>query len=175
MVVNIVEVVKVFLFFVDDGLEEFEADAVSVFAADVEEQVVVENGVVFEVAVEGEDGFDGLLAFDLGGFFGGRLAAQLFDAFGELLGVSHFVDGDELDIGGQFAVVSVVQIIVLVHILVDCVQLHGAGLVEDFDDFLPSGFFCVLCHIFFSCIVFFFLCSRITLSFYCNSGGSDFQ
>jgi hypothetical protein len=96
--------------------------------------------------IEGKDGFDLLALFNLGGCFGDRFAAQLLDALGKHLGMAHFIDGDQFDILGQFAVIHVVQIVVLVHVLGDGMQLHPPGFVQYFDNLCPSCISCRCVH-----------------------------
>jgi hypothetical protein len=87
---------------------------------------------------------DALTLGDCAGQFSGGLPAQLLDTFGESFGMSHLVDGDELHLARQLTVVHVVQAVVVVHVLMDRLQLHGPCLVQHFDDLCPPFLF--RCH-----------------------------
>ena len=110
---NIVEVIEVDLFLVDDGFEEFRADAVAVVAADRQELVVLVDCVVFQLGVKGENDFHFLTLDRFLRRFGGRFPVQFLDPFGEHLGMAHFVDGDQLHLQGQVAVIGIVQVVML--------------------------------------------------------------
>ena len=111
------------------------------------ELVVDLDRIVLEPGVEWEHGLNLLALLHLGGDIGRRLAVQFLDALGEHLGMTHLIDGDELDLERQFPVVHVIKVVVLVHILVDRVQLHGACLVEHLDNLGPFRLFGIACHV----------------------------
>ncbi len=140
MGVDVVEVIVMDLFFGDDVFEKLYADAVSVVATGQEELVVDIHRVILQIGIEHEDGFHRLASHHLSVVGGDRLSAHFLHALGEHFRMPHFIDGDEFDLGGQFAVVHVVQVVVLVHVLVDGQQFHGAGVVQHFDDFFIPFF-----------------------------------
>ena len=142
---DVVIVGQVGLLFVNNALKQPGGNNVALLLTDLQKLAVRLNGMVFLGAVGPIDGGHVLPGGHLAVFLGGGLAAQLLDAFGKGLGMAHFINGDELHVGGKFAVIHVVQAVVLVHVLVDGEKLHGPGLVEHFNDFFFPAF-PAFCH-----------------------------
>jgi hypothetical protein len=138
---DIVKVALVGLLFHGDVLEQPGADAVSVLSTDLNQLVVDINGVQFHIGVKKVDVPD-LLSLAQNGApvaFRDGFPLQVLDAFGKGFGVAHLVNGDELHVGGQRAVIQIIQGIMLAHILGDGVQFHGTGLVQGRNDLLAAG------------------------------------
>jgi hypothetical protein len=51
--------------------------------------------------------------------------------------VAHLVNGDELNVFGQFAEILIIQLEVLVHVLVSGLDFHGHSLFQHLDNFVP--------------------------------------
>ena len=119
MIADVIEIIQVNLLFADDRFKQFGGQDIAVVHTDFAKLVVHEDGVVFTVAVAAVNRFDFLPLDHLPGNFGSRLAAEFFDALGEHFAVAHFIDGDEFHIRGQFAIVHVVQVVMLVHVLMN--------------------------------------------------------
>ena len=144
---HVAEIIVVDLFFIQDAFEQAGAHAVAVGATDFQQLVVGLDGVVFHLHVEGKYVHNLLPFRDLGRQLAVRLPAQFLDALGKLFGMAHFVDGDQFDLAGEFAIVQVIQIVVLVHVLMHGIQFHAPSLVQHFNNLGHAFFFGgFLCH-----------------------------